>query len=276
MERRIEGMELHLHAIASDGQNNNNLSSGAPAARPAPTAVMVGPCTPPYDSDSSDDAVFKTNQPSPARSSTPHGPHDRYVRTNSNDSGESYYGPGSLVDLCHDFQISVRDSIKAQRDLHSASIDPQNRHYQDIDSRLEQLCREASDDGNLVEESSISTSEDLVTALPPKPVVLAAASQFFQQVDFVTDIFDETTFRANLDHVYSEPFADPPWAICCRVVILLVCATELVTSGSQSLLGGLARPYLTDGLSAVAYRRLGTTPRLINVQTLILLVSHAP
>lgn len=68
--------------------------------------------------------------------------------------------------------------------------------------------------------------------------------------------------------------ADEVWVICFKTMVLLVLGTELQNQGNDPLFGGFAQSYPLTSRAALGNPLLLMVPRLINVQTLILLVSR--
>jgi hypothetical protein len=111
-----------------------------------------------------------------------------------------------------------------------------------------------------------------IKLLPQKQAV-TAVGHFIQHVDCTTDIFVPQNLMSNLERVYSQPQqpGDDAWAVCFNVITLLVLGMEISTQAPTALVGDFARSLLPSRAALVSSRLL-TTPRLINVQTLILLV----
>lgn len=112
--------------------------------------------------------------------------------------------------------------------------------------------------------------------LPPKKQALTAIAQFFQHIDGTTDIFIRRNLLANLDRVYAQSTARPGddvWAICFKVITLLILGVEISAQPSSTIMfGNFARSF-PPCCATLVNSSLLATPRLINVQTLILLVS---
>lgn len=140
--------------------------------------------------------------------------------------------------------------------------------------KLRVLCDTAS-----VSELFVSGADQNILHIPPRQQVHAAVGEFFHHVDSVTDIFVPSHLLANIDAVYSgmvkiENSDQEPWIICFRTITLLVLGIEISTQhSSTTLLGDFAHTLLPSSCALVTPRLL-TTPKLINIQVLILLVIH--
>ncbi|KAL8701086.1 MAG: hypothetical protein Q9201_005106 [Fulgogasparrea decipioides] len=112
-----------------------------------------------------------------------------------------------------------------------------------------------------------------VSHLSPKHYVMKAQARFFEQVDYVTDVFVQDNFLANVHRVYASQIRqlDEPWVISFKTVVLLVLGSELLGASSSSVIGGLASSFFLPSSAALVNVRLLMAPRLINVQALILL-----
>jgi hypothetical protein len=136
---------------------------------------------------------------------------------------------------------------------------------------LERICMLASF------EPPMEGHEHVPIRLPPKQLLTMALPQFFSQVDYSTDLFVEAHFTANIERIYSRSTSptDDAWAICCNTVILLVLGSENWTMGNDPLMvTQFAVPLFQAMRAALRQAKFLTTPRLINVQALALLVSR--
>lgn len=147
-----------------------------------------------------------------------------------------------------------------------------------LKEKLRVLCDTAS-----ASEPFVSGTDQNILHIPPKQQVHAAVEKFFHHVDPVTDIFVPSHLLTSIDAVYSgmpkiENSDQEPWIICFRTITLLVLGIEISTQhSSATLLGDFAHTLLPSS-SALVTPRLLTTPNLINIQVLILLVipNHGP
>ncbi|KAF2719407.1 hypothetical protein K431DRAFT_305156 [Polychaeton citri CBS 116435] len=193
---------------------------------------------------------------------------DHHVFRNETEMVDIYHGPSSLLAQCTRFRT---DALNAA----NPSNAPHSRHasFQDtpattpLQALLNQMCETAG-----AEEAFPWGSDASLTQLPPKQQVLVAQDQFFREVDYATDIFVQRHFLANLERVYSGPLrpTDEAWAICFKAIIMLVLGNAMSVQGSNALFSGFARSFLPNQ-GALVNSRLLTAPRLINVQTLLLL-----
>ena len=136
---------------------------------------------------------------------------------------------------------------------------------------LSRMCAEANS-----EESFDLQPDQNPIRLPPKQFLMVVQNQFFQQADSATDVFVQSSFRANVEHIYSRPVtaADEAWAIIFNTVILLVLGSEVSAGGTEPLIGSqFARPFLVTLRTALSNPRVLMATKLINVQALALLVS---
>lgn len=122
------------------------------------------------------------------------------------------------------------------------------------------------------------TEPEEITAihLPPKQLLLMVLPQFFSHLDSSTDIFVEAKLATNIERVYSSPSTstNDAWAICFNIIILLVLGAEDPSRGTDSLVGSqFSLPFFHVMRAAFHRAHLLTTPKLINVQSLALLVS---
>ncbi|KAI9652382.1 MAG: hypothetical protein M1831_006860 [Alyxoria varia] len=131
------------------------------------------------------------------------------------------------------------------------------------------MCAEAN-----TEDSFDLQPDQNPIRLPPKQFLMVVQNQFFQQADSVTDVFVQSAFRANVEHIYSRPVtaADEAWAIIFNTVILLVLGSEVSAGGAEPLIGSqFARPFLVTLRTALSNPRVLMATKLINVQALALL-----
>jgi hypothetical protein len=168
---------------------------------------------------------------------------------------DRYHGSSSPFFLCNRFRVR----ILATRTTTESSP---------LQDKLQNLCEVAG-----MTEPLPPCSDQYQIHLPPKQQVITAISHFFQHVDYTTDIFVQSNLLSNIERVYSQPTkpADDAWAICFRTIILLVLGMEISAQSRNALFGDFACSLLPSR-AALVNSRLLMTPRLIHVQTLILLV----
>lgn len=175
---------------------------------------------------------------------------------------DRYYGPGTLLALCHRFK---RTLLGSPRD----SIDNSTQHG--LELHLNLLCSEAGS-----EESISGARPAQITAmqLPPKQLFMVVQSQFFQHCHYATDIFVPSRFRMKVEQLYERPLmpGDEPWAICLHTLTLLVLGPGAIMMLQQLCTGA---PGLLAVHAAVTDPSILVAPQLINVQTLTLLVSNS-
>ena len=204
-------------------------------------------------------------------------PIDRHLVRSSLSLTDRYHGPCTLLAFCNDF----RDILLSAEQLDTPDSTPnasqynkrQNRPAMDIAAKgmLDRICLEVGT------EESVDLQPNLdPIRLPPKQFLMMAQSQFFQQANYETDIFVQSCFWTNVERVYSRPLtpADEAWAICFNTMILLVLGPENSTQSCDSLNGSqFVRPFLLTVRSALSNPRAFMAAKIVNVQTLALLVS---
>lgn len=125
-------------------------------------------------------------------------------------------------------------------------------------------------------ESSFDVQPDpYPIRLPPKRFLVMVQTQFFQQADYATDVFVQSCFQSNVERTYSvfDPSVDEAWAICFNTIILLALASEMSTHETGPPVGSqFARPFLSTVRTALSNSGVLMAPKLINIQTLALLV----
>lgn len=179
------------------------------------------------------------------------------------DAADRYHGPIPLNRLCQQFRESVNFS-----NLHCPGPSGPGEKELAIDSLLNRMNDLATVEHSLPQQRSGDLSQS-----SPKHYVMKAQAQFFEQVDYVTDVFVQDNFLANVHRVYASQIHqnDEPWVICFQTIILLVLGSELLGASSSSVIGGLASSFFLPSSAALVNVRLLMAPRLINVQALILL-----
>lgn len=202
---------------------------------------------------------------------------DRHIVRSSSNLTDRYHGPSTLFALCNDFcdtllpvqptqtPTSATDESQRSKKHHRPAISDAAKDL------LIHICLEAGS-----EESVDLQADSIPIRLPPKQFLLMAQTQFFQQADYATDIFVQSSFCSNVERVYSRPFtpADEAWAICFNTIILLVLGPESSSQDCDPLIGSqFVRPFLLTVRSALSNPRVLMVPKLVNVQALVLLVS---
>lgn len=180
---------------------------------------------------------------------------DLHVFHNKVDMVDHYHGPLSLFVLCKQFRCCAMSVNNAEcgaplRDM------------------LQNLCERAG----VLEPFPPFGGQPIINLLP-KQQAITIIGLFFQRVDCSTDIFVKSNLLARVERIYSkstEP-GDDVWAICFQAITVLVWGMEISAQAGNGLFGDFARSFLPSR-AALVNSSLLTTPRLINVQTLILLV----
>ncbi|CAO2648115.1 Nn.00g090370.m01.CDS01 [Neocucurbitaria sp. VM-36] len=179
---------------------------------------------------------------------------DLHVFRNRVDMVDYYHGPLSLFTLCKQFQ-SYAPSI---RNAESGAS---------LGDMLQNLC----DRAGVVEPFPPFGGQSVVSLLP-KHQVITVIGHFLQHADCATDIFVKSNLLAHVERIYSRPTepGDDVWAICFQAITVLVWGMEISAQGGNGLFGDFAHLFLPSR-AALVNSRLLTTPKLVNIQTLILL-----
>lgn len=184
---------------------------------------------------------------------------DLHVFRNQVDMIDHYHGPESLFVLCKKFRSCVL----------SASNVECTAPLRDM---LENLCERVG----LLEPFPPFVGQSAINLLP-KEQANTVIGHFLQHVSCSTDVFVKSNLLAQAERIYSQSSTEPAddvWAICFQAVTVLVWGMAISTQGGNGVFGEVARSFLPSR-AALVNSRLLTTPRLINVQTLILLVCTA-
>jgi hypothetical protein len=184
---------------------------------------------------------------------------DLNVFRNKVDMADRYHGPSSLFVLCKQFRTHF---LSASKETKSGT------HMQNL---LHNLCEAAG-----VSEPFPFHIDRPLVHLVPKQQAVTAVGHFLQHLDIRTDIFSQSSLLANLERIYSQPPkpGDDAWAACFQAIALLVLGMELSAQAKSALFDDFARSFLPSR-AALVNSSLLSTPRLINVQTLILLVGFS-
>jgi len=180
---------------------------------------------------------------------------DLHMFRNKVDMADRYHGSSSLFVLCKQF----RERFLSVSETHESGT-----HMRDL---LHNVCEAAG-----VSEPFPSHHDQSLANLVSKQQAVSAVGHFLEHLDIATDIFSRDNLLANVERIYSQPPkpGDDAWAICFKVIVLLVLGMELSTQAKNALFGDFARFFLPSRVALVSPSLL-LTPRLINVQTLILL-----
>lgn len=183
---------------------------------------------------------------------------DSHVFHNQVDMTDYYHGPMSLFVLCKRFRSCALSVCNTEC---AAPL-------QDI---LQNLCEKAG-----VLETFPPFGDQSVINLLPKQLATTIIGHFFQHVDCVTDVFVKNNLLAHVERIYSQSMEprDDVWVICLQAITVLVWGMEISAQTGNGLFGDFARSFLPSRAALVSQRLL-STPRLINVQTLIILVCAA-
>ena len=241
-------MESHLTRLTHGGIDRDERSSDSSSRQASPARHSL-------EDEDEDDGNEDTSSESPPSLHAPN-PNDLHVFRNEADKVDRFHGPSSLFVLCNNFRLRV---LAARNESGS------DTSLQDM---LQNLCKTAG-----TTEPFPSYSDQSLVNLLPKQQAVAAVQHFVQHVDYTTDIFVQSNLFANLERLYSQPtdLKDEAWAICIKTIVLLVLGKEISGQARNALFGDFARSILPSR-AALVNSRLLTAPRLINVQTLILLV----
>ncbi|KAL8901483.1 MAG: hypothetical protein Q9207_005165 [Kuettlingeria erythrocarpa] len=248
---RFTTLESHLARLTLTGSQSDDRSSRSSVE--LSQRASSGQLSLLGDGDDDDDEDDRDGSDSPPL----HSDHstELHVFRNQVDMVDRYHGPSSLYVLCNHFRL---------RALASGHADEPGNALPDM---LQNLCEIAG-----VTESFPLDGDHPTIHLLPKQQALAAVGHFFQHVDYATDVFVQSNLLANLERAYSQPMKpqDEIWAICFKAIVLLVLGKEVAAQAYNALFGDFARSVLPSR-AALINPRLLTAPRLVNVQTLILL-----
>jgi hypothetical protein len=220
------------------------------------------------DDDSLDDVLANGPLREEASSALPA---DRHIVRSPGDD-HRYHGPCTLFALCNEFSGILEQQMQPSSRDESLSTQQEYRtRVETIQGALARMCLEAG-----MEDSFDLQSEQVPIRLPPKHFLLMLQDQFFQQADYATDIFVQSSFSANVERIYSQPFnnANEAWAICFNTIILILLGSETSDQGNDPITRSqFALPFLLTVRTALSNPRVLMAPKLINVQALALLVS---
>lgn len=195
-------------------------------------------------------------------------PMDRHIFCDQATHTDRYHGPCSPFSLCKEFSGILLAGARASNDIlvRSARENQMGSHRisssEAVEDALGRMCSDAGAD------EPYDPQADYVPArLPPKPILLMVILQFFEQSDYATDIFVQSSFMRQVERIYSQHTTpvDEAWVICFNTIILLVLGTENTIQGSD--------PFLLTVRTSLGNSRVLTIPKLVNVQALAILVS---
>ncbi|XRM47069.1 hypothetical protein ABZX51_010072 [Aspergillus tubingensis] len=166
-----------------------------------------------------------------------------------------YFGRSCVAALCENLKVRVQSVPH-----------PTGPIWRPLCEMLQHLC-----DITKVSEPIPSYSDRLVVPLLPRQQATAAIDRFLQNLDCQTDVFVPDNLRANLQRLHSQHQPQPDdaaWGICFQTITLLARVTSQATQG---LLENFVHSFVPSR-AVVVCPGLLNTPRLINVQALLLLV----
>ena len=250
VKERLINIESHLDrlsvSIAQNMDQDNSCSTSS--TRQASVGGSFD------EEDDEEDDIDRPASPSPYSDDCT----DLHVFHNQADMVDYYHGPLSLFVLCKQFRscalsVSNTECGAPLRDM------------------LQNLCERAG-----VLEPFPPFGGQPVINLLPKQQATTVIGHFFQHVDCATDVFVQSNLLAHVERIYSQSTGpgDDVWAICFQVITVLVWGMEISAQAGNGLFGDFARSFLPSR-AALVNSSLLTTTRLINVQTLILLVCTA-
>ncbi|GKZ96851.1 hypothetical protein AnigIFM59636_011369 [Aspergillus niger] len=167
---------------------------------------------------------------------------------------EYYFGHPSVAALCENLKRRVQLVPYATEAI-----------WRPLCDMLHHLCEITS-----VSEPIPSYSDRLVVPLLPRHQATAAMDWFLQHQDCQTDVFVPDNLRANLQRVHSQhqpQSDDAAWGICFQTITLLA---RIKSKATHGLLGNFTHSFVPSR-AVLACPGLLNTPRLINVQALLLL-----
>lgn len=207
-----------------------------------------------------EDANYEQGEEEGTQAESPVSPTDdlahSHIFHSDVDMVDRYHGISSPFALCSRLYLRTMTEAKSMES-------------NDLLGLLRDLCEKAGGT-----EPFPTYNDQFPTQLPPKQQAIAAVNYYFKHIDCTTDIFVHKNLLDNLERVFSQPHrpGDDTWAVCLKVIILLVLGMEISTQAGNALFGDFACSMLPSRASLISSYLLNT-PRLINVQTLILLVS---
>lgn len=254
LQDRLNHIESHLGRLSVAGPNSDRGELSSEALTAQGSSSRRSPVDD-YDDDDNDEEEDEDDEEE-AFSRPRNTSRELLVFRNQADMVDRYHGPSSLLVLCNHFRIQV------QAAGHTVGAGPLSDILQNV--------REIAGSTELF-PSGCDHSPDYPL---PKQQAITAISHFFQHINCSTDIFVQRNLLANLERVYAEPerHRDDGWATCFKAITLLVLGIEVSAQAGNALFSDFARSCLPSR-TAMVNPRLLSTPRLINVQTLILLVS---
>jgi hypothetical protein len=255
LNERLEGIESQLGHLSVSIAQNMNRDTFCSTSSNQETSMAGNP-------EDEDDEIRPGSHSSPCS----HGQseldlfhdHDMVDTFDTFDMVDHYHGPSSLFVLCKRFRYRVLAT------RHSEYNTP-------LRDTLNNICEKAG----VLEPFPHFGSKPVINIMS-KQQANTVISGFFQRVNCATDVFVKSSLLAQVERIYSgstEP-GDDVLAICLQVITVLVWGTEISTKNGNGLFGDFARSFLPSR-TALVNSSLLTTPTLINIQTLILLVCTA-
>ena len=173
---------------------------------------------------------------------------------------ERYYGPWTLVALCHDFETDLASHLSGPNDMPVRSLARQ------------MLVDSTRTEDNILDLWIKPDEPDVAIHLPPRQLLSAMLKSFLKQADYNTDIFCHQTVYEAVERVYKEPSSptSEPWALCFNLIILLILGAEQPLHREDPFV----RPILEAAYATARKPSFSKSPRLVNVQALALFVSE--
>ena len=205
---------------------------------------------------------------------------DHHIVCKSSNLTDRYHGPCTLVGLCHEFRENLLLPQLMQDKTFVGDESQKSRRQSRLviddatESLFDHICMEAG-----TEESFDLQADSVPIRLPPKQILLMSQTQFFQQADYATDLFVQSSLQSNIESVYSRPFTTEheAWTVCFHTIILLALGLENSWQDCDSQIRTqLFRPFLLTVCSALSNPRSLMVAKLVNVQALALLASTTP
>jgi hypothetical protein len=201
-------------------------------------------------------------------------PTDHQIVRSQGDLTDRYHGPCTLFALCNEFcnaALLGQQGPPTEDEAQQSRKEDSTTKIEVVRDVLARMCLEAS-----TEEPFNPQSEYMPIRLPPKEILLIVQTYFFQWVGYETDVFVQSRFWSNTERIHSQPFTpdNEVWAICFNTIILLVLGSGGLTQGNDPLVGPqFSLHFLSTVRTALSNYCVLMVPKLINVQTLALLVS---
>lgn len=209
--------------------------------------------------------------------------HNFYI-CRSHDGGEVYHGPTAgraLFQQTRFFVEDLLDSVKTEDDSDSEEF--QNlKHLVSENPTGKTELRKSVDafPFSNVSPGIIPTTDGRNVSRPPQSFVESSLDFFLEEINTVLPLFDGAHLRAAIKEQYLSSTRTPTsdaWNILFNNIVVLVMGTKLKTAMCMNVrrkdLDEVFLPFLANSHRAFANLPEYLSPRLVNIQALITLVS---